>query len=140
MYKVSFTDRTVILVDTPTGDNIKAMQMESPAPNYFEVGKDVYKLDKVSKIEWQPDQSQAKELPQGPRCHGQKSIHMIIYENYRKMTPKPKWEEYRKKAYDYIYEQRPDAKFCDNRKGTCYCERSAVERVQEIIPGAVEIV
>lgn len=138
MYKISFTDRTVILVDTPTGDNIKAMQMESPTPNYFEVGKDVYKLDKVSKIEWQPDNNY-KELPEPPRCRGEKSIHMIIYENYRKLEKKPKWEEYRKKAYDYIYEQKPDGKFCDHRKGTCFCKRSAVERVQEIIPGAVEI-
>lgn len=142
MYKISFTDRTVILVDTPTGDNVKAMQMESPAPNYFEIGKDVYKLDKVSKIEWQPDQPTYKALPEPPRCHAQKSIHLVIYEEYKKRLRAGKresWKEFCKRTYDYIYEQKPNAKFCDYKKGTCFCERSAVERVQEVIPGAVEI-
>lgn len=142
-YKITFTDRTVILVDTPTGDNIKAMQMESPAPNYFEIGKDVYKLDKVNKIEWQPDQPTTRELSEGPRCHGQHSIHMVIYEAYRKKIGKGEkadWKEFRQKTYDWLYEKYPNREWCDHRKGTCFCESKAVERVKEIMGSGVEVI
>lgn len=141
-YKITFTDRTVILVDTKTGDDIKAMQMEVPAPNYFSANmngaENVYKLDKVNKIEWQPDQPTTRELSEGSRCHGQHSIHMVIYEAYRKKIGKGEkadWKEFRQKTYDWLYEKYPNREWCDNRKGTCFCESKAVERVKEIMGG-----
>ena len=133
------TDRSVIIVTTEQGDKVKEMQMQQKPPVYFDIDNNQYKLAGVSKVEYLPEEPMEKLLPEPPRCHGQKSIHLVIYEAYKKRLREGKhlkWEEFRKKTYNYIYEQKPNEVWCDNRKGTCVCEEnSQIKNVMKIMGG-----
>ena len=144
MYSVHFTDRSFIKVEDIQAEAIKQAQNLTNKPEYIEIGKNQYKLASIAKIEWIKEPIyQEKLIESGSRCHGEKSIHLVIYEAYKKRLREGKripWEEFRAKTYDYIYEQKPNKVWCDNRKDTCACEQTRmVERVKEIIPGAVEV-
>lgn len=143
-YSVHFTDRTFIKVEDAQADLIKQAQKAVNKPEYIGVGKNQYKLASISKIEWIKEPLQAdRQIEQGHRCHGEKSIHLVIYEAYKKRLREGKhldWETFRQKTYDYIYEQKPDVVWCDNKKGTCVCEQTrAVERVKEVM-GEVQVI
>jgi hypothetical protein len=86
---------------------------------------------------------ETRQISQGRRCKGLYSIHSEIYSLYKKAINegrKKPWSEFRQLAYDTIYEKHPDRKWCDHRKGTCYCYGEmdkAVQHVQELIGGEV---
>ena len=141
MYKVSFTDRSVILCTTEQGDKIKEAQMQAKPPVYVDIDQNQYKLAGISKIEYLPEEKMVKALPERRGCHGEKSIHREIYYLYKKelatkQNPR-KWEEFRSKAYDYLYTQKDE--WCDGKKGTCFCTKDThVERVIEVFGSGVK--
>lgn len=140
MYKIQFSDRSVLIVSTEQGDKIKTAQMQKNPPTYVEIDKGQYKLDKVSKIEYLPEDPQPKQmLVSGVRRAHEKSIHGHIFQLFQKELQRPeprKWEEFRAAAYDYLYSQ--DSEWCDDRKGTCACKDKpamppTTERVKEVM-------
>lgn len=143
MYKLVFSDRTVLMVSTQQGDKLKEAQMQTNPPVYVDINNGQYKLDKINKIEYiADDPPPVKQITQGRVTH-EKSVHEAIYKLYKKELQKPpserrEWSVFRDKAYDWLYSQSED--WCDYKKGTCVCEKQkTVERVQEIIPGAIPL-
>ncbi len=138
MYRVYFNDKTVLEVDTEQGDKLKAAQTLPKPPVYVDINKNQYKLSKVDKIQYVPDTPQpSRAIAAGHRCRGERSIHRDIYYLYKKELAKGnprKWEEFRAKAYDYLYTQRSE--WCDNKKGTCFCKQTSVDKVMSVFPGA----
>lgn len=144
MYSVHFTDRSFIKVEDEQAEAIKQAQNMSNKPEYIEVGNNQYKLTSINKIEYikQPVY-ETKQLTTGDRCHGEKSIHAVIYEAYKKKLKAglhPDFKEFRQKTYDWLYEKYPDRLWCDHYKDTCACEKTRmVERVKEVMGGGVEL-
>lgn len=144
MYSVHFTDRSFIKVEDEQAEAIKQAQNMSNKPEYIEVGSNQYKLTSINKIEYikQPVY-ETKQLTTGDRCHGEKSIHAVIYEAYKKKLKAglhPDFKEFRQKTYDWLYEKYPDRLWCDHYKDTCACEKTRmVERVKEVMGGGVEL-
>lgn len=122
-YRVVFSDRTQVSVDQEQGKKLIELQASVTKPNYVMIAGSSYKLSSISKIVLVPDE--IKTLPMidsGIAKRHDKSIHGKILQLYTKelQREKPrKWEEFRAKAYDYLYSQSED--WCDDRKGTCVC-------------------
>lgn len=146
MYSVHFTDRSFIKVEDDQAEAIKQAQNmpTGKRPEYIEIGNNQYKLTSINKIEYikQPVY-ETKQLTTGDRCHGEKSIHAVIYEAYKKKLKAglhPDFKEFRQKTYDWLYEKYPDRLWCDHYKDTCACEQvRMVERVKEVMGGGVEL-
>jgi hypothetical protein len=144
MYSVHFTDRSFIKVEDEQAHKIMQAQNSTTKTEYVQIGNNQYKLASINKIEEikQPVY-ETKQLTTGDRCHGEKSIHAVIYEAYKKKLKAgqhPDFKDFRQKTYDWLYEKYPEKKWCDHYKDTCACEQTRmVERVKEIIPGAVEL-
>lgn len=139
MYKITFSDRSVLLVTTEQGDKIKEAQLQSNPPVYVDINNGQYKLDKINKLEYTADEPKpVKLIHTGPVTH-EKSIHEAIYILYKKELQKPqqqrrRWSEFYPKAYEYLYSQ--SSRWCDYKRGTCVCEhKRAVERVKELMGG-----
>lgn len=137
MYKISFTDRTMLSVTNEQGEKIKAAQTMVKRPNYVNIGENQYKLVSISKIEYVPEvvATQKVMIDSGKRTNHEKSIHKAIYTMFQKELQKPAhrgWDEFREKAYNYLYTQSPD--WCDDRKGTCVCKgRVSDRRVEQVM-------
>lgn len=138
MYRLVFSDRNVILVTDEQGDKIKQAQKNTNPPVYVDINKGQYRLDKIARIEHVITEPPTKQITSGRKVHD-KPIHGKIFSLYqvelKKEQPRP-WEEFRAKAYDYLYTQDPD--WCDDRKGTCVCKNKpsmppSVDRVKEVM-------
>lgn len=137
MYRISFTDKTTLSVSNEQGEKIKAAQMLTTRPNYVNIDNNQYKLDKITKIEYVPEVEAVPRvmIDSGRKTNHEKSIHKAIYTMFQKELQKPDrrgWQEFRDKAYDYLYSQSPD--WCDDRKGTCVCKGQVSEkRVEQVM-------
>lgn len=145
MYKISFKDRTVKLVENQQGEHIKQLQT-TPNTEYFAVDSNQYALKSIAKIEWVKDPLPPTQtaLPMGNRCRAKHSIHKQIYELFCKHVKTEgehrKWSEFRDKAYSYLYTKKD--KWCDYKKGTCYCyeqQDKMVKNAQKIMGGGVVV-
>lgn len=138
MYKLSFKDKTVLLVSTELGESIKQEREKVNPKKHFEVDKNQYDLSEVKKIEFVADESTAPKLPSGPRCRAEKSIHKEIYYLYKKALAegsKRPYREFRDKVYTFLYTKKD--KWCDYKKGTCFCEgNESTQKVMGMFPGA----
>lgn len=143
MYKLTFSDKSVLHVTTEQGDKIKEMQLQKRPPTYVEINNNQYRLERINKLEYEADEPKpVKQLEAGNVRH-EKSIHEAIFYLFKKELKKlpserRTWAEFYPKAYEYLYTQSKS--WCDYKKGTCVCEKKkTVKRVQEIIPGAMPL-
>ena len=126
-YRVHFSDRTQVTIDDEQGKKLMSVQASVKKPDYVNIADNQYRLStvvKVVKVASEP--SLAPQLQSGKSKAHDKSIHREIYYLFKKELTKPnprKWEEFRQAAYDYLYSQ--DSEWCDDRKGTCVCEKQA---------------
>lgn len=138
-YKVTFSDRSQLTVDSEQGKKLMQLQSSVTKPQYVNVAGNQYKLASITKVEVIADPPKtAPLLTSGMSRVHDKSIHREIYYLYKKELQKPeprKWEEFRQKAYDYLYTQ--SSEWCDDRKGTCVCDKPKIppttERVKEVM-------
>ena len=142
-YRVVFTDKTQVSVDQEQGKKLIELQASVTKPAYVMIKDSSYKLSTISKIISVPDD--IKTLPMidsgmVKRCEG--SIHREIYRLYMKELKRDQprtWEEFKAKAYDYLYGKKQD--WCDYTKGGCICKDRkkevpvpvSTERVKEVM-------
>jgi len=141
-YRVVFTDKTQVSVGQEQGKKLIELQASVTKPAYVMIKDSSYKLSTISKIISVPDD--IKTLPMidsgmVKRCEG--SIHREIYRLYMKELKRDQprtWEEFKAKAYDYLYGKKQD--WCDYTKGGCICKDRkeevpvpvSTERVKEV--------
>lgn len=136
MYRITFSDRTQVSVDNEQGLKLMEIQASTRKPDYININDSQYRLSTITKVIKVPDNITAttRLIESKPISH-EKSIHEAILKLYTKELLKEnprKWEEFRAKAYDYLYTQ--SSKWCDDRKGTCVCKnRVDNKRVDEIM-------
>lgn len=123
-YRVVFSDRTQVAVTQEQGEKLMQLQSAVTKPAYVNIAGSQYKLSSITKVIHTPDQ--LKTLPMidsgmVKRCEG--SIHREIYRLYMKELQREeprKWDEFKPKAYNYLYEKKKD--WCDYTKAGCICK------------------
>lgn len=141
-YRVVFSDRTQVSVTQEQGEKLMQLQSAVTKPAYVNIAGSQYKLSSITKVIHTPDQ--LKTLPMidsgmVKRCEG--SIHREIYRLYMKELQREeprKWDEFKPKAYNYLYEKKQD--WCDYTKDGCICKDKkevpvpvSTERVKEVM-------
>ena len=141
-YRVVFSDRTQVSVTQEQGEKLMQLQSAVTKPAYVNIAGSQYKLSSITKVIHTPDQ--LKTLPMidsgmVKRCEG--SIHREIYRMYMKERQREeprKWDEFKPKAYNYLYEKKKD--WCDYTKDGCICKDKkevpvpvSTERVKEVM-------
>lgn len=141
-YRVVFSDRTQVSVTQEQGEKLMQLQSAVTKPAYVNIAGSQYKLSSITKVIHTPDQ--LKTLPMidsgmVKRCEG--SIHREIYRLYMKELQREeprKWDEFKTKAYNYLYEKKQD--WCDYTKDGCICKDKkevpvpvSTERVKEVM-------
>lgn len=141
-YRVVFSDRTQVSVTQEQGQKLMQLQSAVTKPAYVNIAGSQYKLSSITKVIHTPDQ--LKTLPMidsgmVKRCEG--SIHREIYRLYMKELQREeprKWDEFKTKAYNYLYEKKQD--WCDYTKDGCICKDKkevpvpvSTERVKEVM-------
>lgn len=139
-YRVVFSDRTQVSVTQEQGEKLMQLQSAVTKPAYVNIAGSQYKLSSITKVIHTPDQ--LKTLPMidsgmVKRCEG--SIHREIYRLYMKELQREEprtWQEFKTKAYNYLYEKKQD--WCDYTKDGCICKDKkevpvpvSTERVKE---------
>ena len=141
-YRVVFSDRTQVSVTQEQGQKLMQLQSAVTKPAYVNIAGSQYKLSSITKVIHTPDQ--LKTLPMidsgmVKRCEG--SIHREIYRLYMKELQREEprtWQEFKTKAYNYLYEKKQD--WCDYTKDGCICKDKkevpvpvSTERVKEVM-------
>ena len=141
-YRVVFSDRTQVAVTQEQGEKLMQLQSAVTKPSYVNIAGSQYKLSSITKVIHTPDQ--LKTLPMidsgmVKRCEG--SIHREIYRLYMKELQREEprtWQEFKTKAYNYLYEKKKD--WCDYTKDGCICKDKkevpvpvSTERVKEVM-------
>lgn len=141
-YRVVFSDRTQVSVTQEQGEKLMQLQSAVTKPAYVNIAGSQYKLSSITKVIHTPDQ--LKTLPMidsgmVKRCEG--SIHREIYRLYMKELQREEprtWQEFKTKAYNYLYEKKQD--WCDYTKDGCICKGKkevpvpvSTERVKEVM-------
>lgn len=142
-YRVVFSDRTQVSVNQHQGEEIIKIQSRvTGKPDYVNLSGSQYKLSTITKVILVPDE--IKTLPMidsgmVKRCEG--SIHREIYRLYMKELQREEprtWQEFKPKAYSYLYEKKKD--WCDYTKDGCICKDKkevpvpvSTERVKEVM-------
>ena len=141
-YRVVFSDRTQVSVTQEQGEKLMQLQSAVTKPAYVNIAGSQYKLSSITKVIHTPDQ--LKTLPMidsgmVKRCEG--SIHREIYRLYMKELQREEprtWQEFKTKAYNYLYEKKQD--WCDYTKDGCICKDKkevpvpvSTERVKEVM-------
>jgi len=138
-YRITFSDRSQVTVDNEQGLKLMELQASVKKPEYVNIAENQYKMSTITKVmKVSETPATLPMISSGMVKRHEKSIHREIYYLYKKELTKPEpraWEEFRAKAYDYLYSQ--DSEWCDDRKGTCVCKDKAVpvstERVKEVM-------
>lgn len=139
-YRVVLSDRTQITVTNEQGVNLMQIQASVKKPDYVNIADSQYRLSSITKVIKVADDPKPLPMLQMGNTSHEKSIHREIYYLFKKELQKEeprKWEEFRQKAYDYLYTKSD--KWCDDRKGTCVCEKAkpqmpvSTEQVKEVM-------
>lgn len=121
-YRIVFSDRTQLTVDDDQGHKLMELQAQVKKPDYVNIQDSQYRLSSITKVIKVPNEPRPAQLITSGKVGHEKSIHQKILELFKielkKENPR-QWEEFRAKAYDYLYTQSD--KWCDDRKGTCVC-------------------
>ena len=138
-YIITFSDRSQVTVDNEQGLKLMELQASVKKPEYVNIAENQYKMSTITKVmKVSETPATLPMISSGMVKRHDKSIHREIYYLFKKELQKPeprKWEEFRAKAYDYLYTQSDQ--WCDDRKGTCVCKDKAVpvsvEKVKEVM-------
>mgnify|MGYP003453228060 FL=1 len=138
-YRITFSDRSQVTVDNEQGLKLMELQASVKKPEYVNIAENQYKMSTITKVmKVSETPATLQMISSGMVKRHEKSIHREIYYLFMKELQKPeprKWEEFRQKAYDYLYTQSD--RWCDDRKGTCVCKDKtvpvSVEKVKEVM-------
>jgi hypothetical protein len=133
-YRVTFRDRTTALLENSKGEQLKKYLLSNRPPVNIEINGELYRASEIISVkkavatednipvaDWN-----TLRLPTGKKCHGQYSVQNEINKIAKNTYGKVHWSKliHDKKWRESIYQEllkTPD-KWCDYKKGTCYCE------------------
>jgi hypothetical protein len=138
-YKLSFRDKTEVIVPNETGEKLKSALMRAKPPRTITIAGELYKSSEVltiKKTNLDTGQAKAKVLEPGTDCNTDTSIqwavHRYIMANHKKNWKKlVKNQTFREKVRQAIIANDSDKIWCDHKAGAHACLELTAEEKQK---------
>lgn len=146
VYAITFKDGSSIELDERNGEIIKkAWMAQKNSP--FEFKGNGYMTGDIRRIKQLSRHNEnSRQLPQGKRCHGTRSIQLEISKrikaDYGKEWPKPMKDKAFREVYRHEIHDEDNSKWCDFIAGTCVChdapDSGKATTWRDVFPGSLE--
>lgn len=149
VYAITFKDGTSIELDERNGEIIKKAWLSQKAVPFDFKGNGYLTSDikRVKQLSRQDVAKDSRQLAQGQRCKGTRSIQLEISKRikreYGKEWPQPMKDSTLRNVYRLEIHDEDDSKWCDYLAGTCACYDKADTTGtswRDVFPGALETI